>query len=265
MKQHPEKSDEKEQKPKQEALPLKKRILIGIGLPAWVLVGFLAASLLLSGGIQLLFSIGILLPGSINESIFNATFAALAYTLTLLIVVGLPYKLKGIKTTKEELGLTRLPDWMDILLTPASFIVYLLFAGLLTLAVSELVPGFDAEEVQEVGFDSITRYYEYALAFITLVVVAPIAEEVLVRGYLYGKLRKIMPVIVAMLISSLLFSLMHFQWNVAINVLPLAIIMVLLREITGSIWAGILLHMLKNGVAFYLLFINPSILNTIGV
>jgi len=40
--------------------------------------------------------------------------------------------------------------------------------------------------------------------------------------------------------------------------------MIALREVTGSIWAGTLLHMLKNGIAFYFLFVNPTLLNTIG-
>ena len=35
----------------------------------------------------------------------------------------------------------------------------------------------------------------------------------------------------------------------------LSIVLCGLREITGTIHAGILLHMLKNGIAFYLLFV----------
>jgi membrane protease YdiL (CAAX protease family) len=53
------------------------------------------------------------------------------------------------------------------------------------------------------------------------------------------------------------FGAVHGQWNVAIDVFSLSLIMCGLREITGNIWAGALLHMLKNGLAFYILFINP--------
>ncbi|HET8884113.1 MAG TPA: CPBP family intramembrane glutamic endopeptidase, partial [Candidatus Saccharimonadales bacterium] len=136
----------------------------------------------------------------------------------------------------------------------------------------QFLPGFNAAEPQEVGFDNLNRQYEYLLAFATLVIIAPIAEEVLFRGYLYGKLRKSVPIWAAMIAVSLLFGALHMQWNdgflaglnVGIDVFVLSIVMCSLREVTGSIWAGILLHMLKNGLAFYFLFINPVLLNTIG-
>jgi len=34
-----------------------------------------------------------------------------------------------------------------------------------------------------------------------------------------------------------------------------------LRIVTGSIWAGVLLHMIKNGLAFYVLFVAPMMLH----
>ena len=244
-------------------LPMRQRLVAAVGLPIWVLAGFLAAAFIVSLVYQLLIMINLLPEGLVDESLVNTVIAALVYALSLVLVIGIPWKLRGSITTKEELGLTRMPNWFDVLLAPAGFIVYLLLAGILTLFITSVVPGFDADQVQDVGFSAISKQYEYVLAFITIVVLAPIGEEVLVRGYLYGKLRRYTSVVVAGLISSALFALMHFQWNVAVNVLPLAIVMVGMREMTGSIWAGILLHMLKNGVAFYLLFINPSFLNTI--
>jgi membrane protease YdiL (CAAX protease family) len=93
-----------------------------------------------------------------------------------------------------------------------------------------------------------------------LVVIAPFAEEILFRGYLYGKLRKSIPTWLAMVVTSALFGAIHAQWNVGVDVFVLSMVACSLREVTGGIWAGILLHMLKNGLAFYILFINPSFL-----
>ena len=39
------------------------------------------------------------------------------------------------------------------------------------------------------------------------------------------------------------------------NVFALSVALCVLREITGTIYAGILTHMIKNGVAFYLLYV----------
>jgi membrane protease YdiL (CAAX protease family) len=256
--------------------PLKRRTTRAVGLCLLVLVGFFLANLLVSLVISLLFQVGLLHVG-VDNSIFMSVVAALVYISTLLLVIGVPYKLYGVQTKKAELGLSGWPSWTDMLLAPAGFVLYMILAGVLLSAISGLIPGFNADETQDVGFENLGYYYEYILAFLTLVVVAPIAEEVLMRGYLYGKLRKDMSSVSAILLSALLFALLHLgfgtseqggfaitQWNVALNILPLGIILATLRETTGSVWAGVLLHMLKNGVAFYLLFINPLFLHTIG-
>ena len=96
---------------------------------------------------------------------------------------------------------------------------------------------------------------ERGLAFITLVVIAPIIEEIIFRGWLYGKLRIIIPKWLAILITSLLFGLIHMQWNVGISVFAMSIVTCTLREITGTIYSGILVHMINNGVAFCLVYI----------
>jgi membrane protease YdiL (CAAX protease family) len=118
-------------------------------------------------------------------------------------------------------------------------------------------------QAQDVGFSHLSKNYQYILAFITLVVIAPIAEETLFRGYLFGKLKKFVPVWVAIVATSLLFGAIHGQWDLAIDTFSLSVILCLLRQFTGNIWAPILLHMTKNGIAYYFLFINPLILATL--
>jgi len=150
------------------------------------------------------------------------------------------------------------------LLAPAGFIIYLLCSGVVMYAVTQWVPGFNATQQQDVGFSNLAKQYELLLAFVALVIIAPVAEETLFRGYLYGKLRKSVPIWVAMLVTSALFGALHGQWNVGIDVFVLSLVMCTLREITGSIWAGILVHMIKNGLAFFILFIYPLLSHTIG-
>lgn len=259
-------------------LAMRRRVLRSLGLAVWVVASFYAANLLIGLVLSLLVQVNLINPSTALEGpVFMATLAAVVFLLTFVLVVGIPYAVKGSRVSREELGLKRLPDWYDFFWAPVSFVIYMIIAGVLMVVVTKLVPGFNADETQDIGFEDLDAYYEYILAFITLVVIAPIAEETLFRGYLYGKLRKYIPMIGAVLLSSVVFALLHLsfgidsetghftinQWNVALNVLPLAIILALLREKTGSIWSGILLHAIKNGVAFYLLFINPSVLDTI--
>lgn len=230
-----------------------------IVVPVWVFVGFMTAQLLIAATFLILKTIGVSFA-AINESVLSTAVAALVYVLSLLIVLGLPWLLKKRITTPKDIGLTQLPTWADIGLAPAGFIVYVLASGIVVYAISQLFPGFNATQAQDVGFSNLTEHYEYTLAFITLVVVAPFAEETLFRGYLYGKLRKSVPLWLAMIVTSALFGAIHGQWNVGVDVFVLSMVACSLREVTGGIWAGILLHMLKNGLAFYILFINPSFL-----
>ena len=233
-----------------------------VGLLAWMFTSFILASLIVALAQWAVIKTGVTWI-VLSDTVINTILAAVVYILTLAIVVGVPWLVRKSTTSKEEIGLTRLPSWIDILLAPAGFVVYFIASGILTYTVTQLMPGFNSTQVQQTGFEHIVQQYEYLLAFVTLVVLAPVAEEILFRGYLYGKLKKYVPTWVAILATSALFGAVHGQWNVGLDVFALSIVLCSLREVTGGIWAGMLLHMLKNGIAFYLLFINTSILDTI--
>ncbi len=232
-------------------------------VPIWVLSGFAISAITTKLLVELLVMIGVPLV-NINQAIFSLVVSVVVYGLTLGVVMGLPYLIKKQSVTLTLLGLTRLPSWKDIGLAPLGFIIYFIATTVVMITVSKLVPSLNLDQAQNVGFDKLTEHYQYILAFLTLVVIAPIAEEILFRGYLYGKLRGAAPMWVAILATSLLFGFVHFQWNVGIDVFILSIVLCSLREVTGSIHAGILLHMMKNGIAFYFLFINPTLLTTLG-
>lgn len=211
-----------------------------------------------------------------SQPVPTAIYSALSYLLTMFMVILVPPivifmrrakagKKKVIidrKTAREELGLKDFPTWTDIGLAPIGFIVYLLVAGGLT-ALFSLFPWFNASEAQDVGFNYYVTGIDRMIAFVVLVVIAPVAEEIIFRGWLYGKLRNtilnkysnIVSIIVSTFLVSLVFGVVHLQWNVGVNVFAMSIVLCTLREITGTIYSGILLHMLKNGIAFYLLYV----------
>jgi membrane protease YdiL (CAAX protease family) len=233
-----------------------------IAQPLWVLFGFGSAVLIVGEIVRFLQGAGISVA-QLNPILLQTLAAAATYLVTLLIVIGGPRLLKYSVTT-SELGVRKLPSLGDLSLAPVAFALYLIGSTLLGYVAQQLIPGFDSTQAQDTGFTRLTESYQYILAFITLVVMAPFAEELLFRGYLYGKLRRYAPVAVSMVTTSLLFGVVHGQWNVGVDVFVLSLALTGLREMTGSIWAGVVVHMLKNGLAFYLLFINPVFLHTIG-
>lgn len=231
-----------------------------LALPAWVTVSYFAAQLLLVAVFWLLNLTGFALKDWVSQTVVEVLLAGLVYTLTLAIVVGIPYAVKKRPTTLETLGLQKLLSWTDIGLAPLGYIVYALLLGITIATLMYIMPSFPFDQAQDVGFQGMSRQHEYTLAFLTLVVLAPIAEEALFRGYLYGKLKKHVPLYAAMLATAGLFALAHGQWNVAIDTFILSLVLTGLREITGTIWAGVLVHMIKNAIAFYVLFVAPNII-----
>lgn len=228
--------------------------------PFWVFFSFFTAQQIAKGIIWVADKINVNFFGLIDRTVFSAIISAIVYTLTVLIAIFVPRFIRNVKATKTEIGLSRLASWSDILLMPAGLIVYLVLASTLIIIAQKIIPGFDISQAQDVGFSHVNRQYEALLAFATLVIVAPIAEEILFRGYLFGKLKKNIPVWLAIVVTSLSFGLIHGAWNIAVDTFALSIVLCILRQITGSIWSPILLHMAKNGIAFYFLFINSSFL-----
>ncbi|MBO7131963.1 CPBP family intramembrane metalloprotease [Candidatus Saccharibacteria bacterium] len=241
-----------------------------IALSVFLMLIWVGASVIVSQLIIGYTMVAILGPETFSQAVWTALYSALSYLLALVLIIFVPKLIKKQKETKKkkgvservELGLRGLPTWTDIGLAPVGFIVYLIAAAALS-AIFMLFPWFNAEEVQEVGFSVYAVGTSRLIAFLTLVVVAPIAEEIIFRGWLYGRMRKKLgekvsdrtSMIVSMLLVSLLFGIVHLQWNVGVNVFAMSVVLCGLREITGTIYSGILMHMLKNGVAFYLLFI----------
>src|SRR5690606_18538260 len=124
-------------------------------------------------------------------------------------------------------------------------------------------PSIDFEQNQQIGFETAKTAAQLALVFVSLVVIPPIVEEILFRGFLYKGLRTKWPKWLSTLVVSVLFAIAHLQfgsgapllWVAAIDTFALSLVLVYLREKTNGLSAPILLHAFKNAIAFTLLFI----------
>lgn len=227
-----------------------------IGQPLWTVAGFSLSAvivvLLVRDWIELT-AASLVVTLAINAAI---------YGLALLIVVGVAQLLQrhSRQRLKTNLGISRSIEPRHVGQALLFFAVY--FAT--TVAVSLLGrlllgPWVNFDQDQEIGFDPelLSQVYEYVIVFVALVILPPVFEELLFRGYLFGKLRGRFSFIVAALVSSITFGLIHGQINVAIDTFVLGMFLAYLRESTGAVWASMILHGLKNGLAYFLLFIAP--------
>lgn len=225
-------------------------------LPLWVAAAYVISIEFVRIVVWIMDMFNVPIDSLVRPSILQTLLATVVYALTIAIVISVPYIWKR-KTSLEELGINRLPYWSDIGLSIVGFIIYSVLIAMVLAAVSAWIPAFPVDQAQDTGFKSLGSQTDNLLAFLTLVVLAPIAEETLFRGYLYGKLKSYVPAMWAAVATSLLFAIAHLQWNVGLDVFVLSMILCWLRSLTGSIWAGVLVHMIKNGLAYYLLFVSP--------
>lgn len=88
---------------------------------------------------------------------------------------------------------------------------------------------------------------------------APICEEVICRGAYYRSYRKSGGMFRAMILSSLLFALVHMNLNQAMYAFAVGVLAVLLVEATGSLWASVIYHALINSSQVVLMHLSMKI------
>lgn len=267
-------SDKKENIFRSKFLPI-------FGWLIWTMFAFFAAYLIISFVIIAL-KIDVNKMNVLGNSIINA----ITYLLILFIAIAIPLfrvekidknqkiqknnKLRRCENLKI-LGLNRLPKWSDFGFTLSNIpVFYILLMAISILSMFVFGPEIMNQE-QTLNYATENNVlWQLIIIGLSLAFVAPIAEEILFRGFLFTKIREILKVKISnektaqqdkigfwtsSIIVSLLFALTHMQINVGIMTFLLSMFACRMREKTGAIWAGIGLHMTVNFVAFCALFL----------
>lgn len=88
------------------------------------------------------------------------------------------------------------------------------------------------------------------LIFLTIVVVGPLAEEIVFRGMIYRVLRKGFGFAVSAVITSFIFSIYHMNFVQALYVFIVSWVLCVVYERTKSFWLTAILHISFNGATF---------------
>jgi membrane protease YdiL (CAAX protease family) len=130
----------------------------------------------------------------------------------------------------------------------AILIAFMVAANALLWLVSTLVPTFDANQAQENEFIGAAGAHP-SLALVALVLMPPILEETIFRGFMFPALAKRVGVMGGAILSSILFGIAHWQANIGIYTFVLGLLLCFMYVRLRSIVPGILLHMLNNYLA----------------
>lgn len=136
------------------------------------------------------------------------------------------------------------------------FICLFLVSGILS-----AIGVVDASQNQDLGIGQPETRMQLLAVFLMLVVLPPIGEEVLFRGFLYNTVTRYSSAIYGYIITSVLFGLAHLEiggenlvWIAVVDTLLFSAFLIFISQRHRSLYSSMLLHALKNMIAFYVLF-----------
>lgn len=222
---------------------MKRKELIGglIYLPIHIFIMPFAVSFT---AIRLLSLIGIL-PS-------EATLTLIFYLISFLFVV---FYMQGFLRNSFS-------DFIDKFFSAIQaalfgYILYMLMLYALSYIMMLFVPQTSANPNNEALFEQVSKNWQTIM--VSSVLLAPIVEETLFRGVLFGLIRK-KSRIAAYVVSFVFFSVYHL-WTYALKgidlnfifymlqYLPGSIVLARCYEKSGTIWSPIILHMIINSIS----------------
>ncbi len=234
-----------------------KGIVAGIGY----LVLFFGMNLLVSFVAEFIYGFKIGLEASVNGTMLDEqvliqglmefinkynTILTMSYQLLAMALIWLIFKLRR-KRFCQEATLTSF-EKSSIVPIVVMGVAIQFFAGY----AMELLP--IPEDIMNGYIQASTPLLQNQNLFvqiIALAVVAPFAEEVIFRGLILSRFKKAMPTVLAVVLSSALFGLLHMQLLWIIYTFLIGIVLAVVAEHEKSIGASILLHMAINFSALF--------------
>ncbi|MBO5564449.1 MAG: CPBP family intramembrane metalloprotease [Lachnospiraceae bacterium] len=198
--------------------------------------------------------------------------------LFLLNGIGryIPEVYELIPSTLAAQAVILLPTLAFAMMTPAPFsrmfpfrrvkirsalLTFLMMAGLFpAVGIVNYLTTFFAENVVESSIVTETAAYPMTTMLLLVGVLGPLCEEVVFRGYIYQSLRRSGRVTGSILLSGLLFGLMHMNLNQASYAFLIGIFLAALTRACGSLVLPILAHVSFNSFEVWMMYQTAELL-----
>lgn len=167
------------------------------------------------------------------------------YIISMLVMLLFADRMSRVEHFDYGMALARTPDWLFWLLIPAMLSIFLVVDRIVG-----LIPMSD--EMEQRFADMVSTSVP---SFLTVVIAAPILEELLCRGVVLRGLLNHMPPYRAILWSSLFFALLHLNPWQGVAAFLIGFFSGWIFWKTRSIVPCIFIHLLNNGVGFLILML----------
>lgn len=192
----------------------------------------------------------------LNE--LNAGNAALSAWLQLWFDAGLlvPALLLVKLRHKAPLAVLgwRWPRWYWYLIAPLAAGALEIASNLLLdlqVSITKQVPTMQCLQIK-------SQYgHSLGIAIIATCIFAPFAEETVFRGFVFGYLRKVMPVAAAVVLSGLIFGIAHLDIQLLIVLSLLGCVLAVMYHYAKSIVPTMITHAIFNLIGIVLIITTP--------
>jgi hypothetical protein len=195
----------------------------------------------------------------LSPSMLITNFAILSLMAGIVLVI---YQQRGL--LPDALGLHPKHPVQVITWTVAAYIAFFILSiALEQLGIEHWLSARLGEQQNQQIVDEMMATQENQKRLIMLLgacVIAPIAEEIVFRGYLYPVVKRFTEPVVAAIFTGVIFGAIHGQIWAVIPLSLFGILLAVLYEKSGSIWACILCHGLFNTInVFFMLTMGDQL------
>nr|EEK69360.1 CAAX amino terminal protease [Bacillus wiedmannii] len=187
----------------------------------------------------------------------NALYAGVLMGFIMAVIfttVVYLFCIKRYKLSWKDIGIRKL-SWRDFLWTVVALIFLIIVSITVLMIMEKMGISFENSKTETVQNDK--SIYAFCIAVIGAAVISPIYEEVLYRGVFYTFFRDRYGISGGVLISSIIFTVVHIP---TYNTLPVnflsGVVFAWLYEKTNSILSAMIAHALFNFIAVLLTFVS---------
>lgn len=166
-----------------------------------------------------------------------------------LAALGLTFRRRGAAGLGST-GLRAVNPFRGLFFTASGYVAFFPAYAVVCFLVKALVGRFRNQDIVQ-WFLDYPRFFNDLPVLLSAAVIIPACEEILFRGYLLSGLRFFVGPVPAVLLSALIFGLVH-EVQAALPVFALGCMLGYLRERTGSLWPCFLMHGGHNALMLFL-------------
>lgn len=190
-----------------------------------------------------------LIPGLLDKIVWRTIKAKISSWLNLITLLALnaAFLLTLIRKNRVVISLFSNISIIGILLAIGCSLLFFVVLDKLLDPFFDKIFTVSADEYRK----ELASLSQYPLVnFIRICLLAPVVEEIFIRACILSALQIKYGLAIALILSSLLFAILHFNFVQTLSALVCGLVLGLLFVYTGSLLSCILAHLLYNTISY---------------